>query len=198
MPLASGDFLAPHFTARELGADQPSASPGIVANLSRVAQWLEAARAILGVPLDVTNGYRTPAHNAAVGGSATSDHPNGLAADFIPRGLSLRESYDRLHQAATDGQLPPFDQLILYPIQGHIHVGLGSRMRREWRINLYEGAGGTPLLTSDLVRRLPGAVASVAVDAAVQAAAAVSGVASLALPWVFALGAALILFILAI
>lgn len=39
-------------------------------------------------PLRITSGYRSPAVNAVVGGSKTSQHLLGEAADFVPIGIS--------------------------------------------------------------------------------------------------------------
>ncbi len=167
MPLPSSVRLTDHFTAFELGADRPEATDAIVANLRTVAAYLETVRAILGVPLVVNTpthrnrGFRPLDANAAVGGSTTSDHPHGLAADVVPQGKRLRASYDALTAARSAGRLPAFDQIIYYPLQGHIHVGLGSRLRGEVRIYLAEGQ--YPFLTSELIQRLGGAVASAAV-----------------------------------
>lgn len=169
MPLASSSRLSPHFTAFELGADRPEANDLIVTNLTRTADYLEVIRAELGVPLIVNTqahrnrGFRPPAANEMVGGSATSDHPNGKAADFTPVGMSLRTAYDKLTAARAAGRLPAYDQLIYYPASNYIHLGLGDRMRGENRIYLAEVASGThyPFLTSDLVQRLGGAVAAV-------------------------------------
>jgi hypothetical protein len=153
--LSPSVLLAPHFTAHELGADIAGIPAAAEANLYKVATWLEAARSILGVPLTVTSGYRPLAHNAAVGGSSTSDHPNGLAADFKARGMwAWPTVYDKLR--ADMGRLPSWDQLIFYPVTGHVHVGLGSRMRREFRIALAEG--GYPLITPTLETQIRGSL----------------------------------------
>jgi len=146
--MAPNTPLAPHFTAHELGADNPDIPGWALSNLYQTAEWLEAARSLLGVPLVLESGWRSAEHNAAVGGSDTSDHPNGLAADFKARGLSLYAAYRKLR----DNPLPPFDQLIFYPLDGHIHVGLGPRLRREFRLKLAEG--GYPILTPSLESRL--------------------------------------------
>lgn len=159
MSLPSTAHLSPHFTARELRADLPEADATIVANLMRVALGLETVRSALGTPLRVTSGFRPPERNARVGGSSTSSHMDGLAADVVPVGsLSQFNAYERLQAART--QLAPFDQIIFYPAQGHIHVGYGNRMRREFRISFSSDPGGTPLLTGDLIAKLPGFVGS--------------------------------------
>jgi|SRR6267142_2287153 len=139
MPLPSSAKLAPNFTAAELGADNPAADAGVVANLRRVAEWLQAARGLLGVPLRVTRGYATAAHNAEVGGSATSDHLTGLAADFVAVGLTPFAVYQQLGAAMQARQLPAFDQLIYYTADDHVHVGLGAQMRGEVLLKTTEG-----------------------------------------------------------
>jgi zinc D-Ala-D-Ala carboxypeptidase len=139
MPLAANILLAPHFLASELGADDPGATDAIISNLRLVAAWLEKARAVLGVPLEVTSGFRTWLHNAAIGGSPTSDHPNGLAADFIAQGTTPYQVYLRLQAAAGSNQLPPFDQIIFYAKDDHVHIGLGPKMRGEVLIQTTEG-----------------------------------------------------------
>jgi len=43
---------------------------------------LDYARDLAGVPFRITSGYRCPRHNARVGGSPSSAHLRGLAADI--------------------------------------------------------------------------------------------------------------------
>lgn len=43
---------------------------------------LDIARENAGVPFKITSGYRTPAHNAKVGGRLGSSHLKGLAVDI--------------------------------------------------------------------------------------------------------------------
>ncbi len=43
---------------------------------------LDKARGIYNAPIIINSGYRTIAHNKAVGGSPTSSHLKGLAADL--------------------------------------------------------------------------------------------------------------------
>lgn len=176
MPMPSNAALSPHFTAGELRADLPSATAGIVANCKRTAEFLEVIREALGnVPLKVTSGYRPPDYNAAVGGVSTSSHQDGLAADFVPLGAAtMFQNYQRLSSVG----LPTFDQLIYYPVQGHIHIGLGAANRREVRIKLYEGAGGTPYLTAANLASLPGYVADAVTSVATNTVQSVSAAAT--------------------
>jgi hypothetical protein len=82
--------LSEHFTLEELTFSQEAARrglnndppPRIVENLTFLAARLEEVRALLQAPMVVSSGYRSPAVNDAVGGSATSQHRFGLAADF--------------------------------------------------------------------------------------------------------------------
>lgn len=49
---------------------------------------LEPLRAHFGRPVRITSGYRSKALNDAIGGSQSSDHSKGMAADFEIAGVS--------------------------------------------------------------------------------------------------------------
>ena len=69
-----------HFKLAEF--DSPDA-PGSGAKMQpKFLQMLDNARAIAGVPFEVTSGYRTEAHNAKVGGVKESSHCQGWASDL--------------------------------------------------------------------------------------------------------------------
>ena len=77
--------LSRHFKAREFrsrdGADPIFVSP-------RLVELVENIRCHFGRPLVITSGYRTPRHNAAIGGAAHSQHLYGRAADIVVWGVS--------------------------------------------------------------------------------------------------------------
>ncbi len=165
MAILGSVALATHFTAHELGADNPAVTSPVVSNLRLTAGWLEAMRGVVNsdVPADkparrvfVVDAYRTPEHNTEVGGSPTSDHPNGLAADFEVEGLTPYQVFTRLQAAQAAGQLPAFDQLIFYVADSHIHVGLGAAKRGEFLLKTTEGS--YIALVSSAVRQLRGFV----------------------------------------
>ena len=69
-------------TASRKGIDN-TPNPIAVRNLFKLADMLEQIRKLLGgKPILITSGYRGPELNAAIGGSKTSDHMRGEAADF--------------------------------------------------------------------------------------------------------------------
>jgi hypothetical protein len=138
--------LSTNFTLAELGGE--AAPPRVRLNLQKTANGLQAFRDILLVPMHVQSGYRSPEHNETIGGSPTSDHVAGLAAD-ISTSLTLEQVAQKLREHVTKGgKLPIFDQLIFYPYTtGHLHIGFGQHMRRAVMLKLkvgYGWAAGTP------------------------------------------------------
>ena len=84
-------MLTQHFHIDEFIDSQVAARQGIdntpdEATIGRIyvtALGMEVVRNYLGsVPILISSGYRSPALNAAVGGSKTSDHLLGQACDF--------------------------------------------------------------------------------------------------------------------
>ena len=71
--------VSAHFKVKEFrskdGADKILISEELV-------QMLEKLRDYLGCSIDINSGYRTESHNKAIGGSKTSKHCLGLAADI--------------------------------------------------------------------------------------------------------------------
>ena len=56
-----------------------------------VAEVLDPLRLAVGKPLVVTSGYRSPEINRLIGGSPTSDHVKGRAADIHQPEMSVRD-----------------------------------------------------------------------------------------------------------
>lgn len=88
--------MTPHFSLAELTVTSVRAdntpSKAAIDNLKVLAETiLEPARKIIGKPMVITSGYRSPAVNKAVGGAENSQHMIGQAADFIVPGMSARE-----------------------------------------------------------------------------------------------------------
>lgn len=83
----------------------------IVEHLKSLAQVLDIVRAGWGAPIRVTSGYRCPDLNKAVGGSTTSAHLLGWAADLQPANGTQRE-FNEFVAAFLKSKGIGFDQLI--------------------------------------------------------------------------------------
>lgn len=139
---------APNFTLAELCRSATAYNRGISNtppaeyqnNLVYLAQTvLQPIRDFFGEPLVVTSGYRGPALNRAVGGSPSSFHCIGCAAD-IQFGKNskhnLLELFDYIH-----GHLP-YTELIAeeFP-SGWVHVAIEKGRENEKQVK-YKLRGG--------------------------------------------------------
>lgn len=121
--------LSKHFTLAELTESQTATrkgidnapAPDIVANLQRLAIMLEQVRALVGGPVMISSGYRSPALNKAVGGAAISAHVQGLAADISAPGWAPKELAKAIQSAGL-----AFDQLIYEGTWVHIGLSAGA------------------------------------------------------------------------
>ncbi len=127
-------------TAKREGiANQPS--PDQIEQLRTLAKnVLDPLREAAQCALRVTSGYRGPALNARVGGSATSQHSLGQAADLQATKMSALQ----LFQTAIRAGLP-FDQLI-YEAQNAtvkwVHVShAAGKNRGEIRVARFDARG---------------------------------------------------------
>lgn len=108
--------LTEHFTLEELIRSDEALRLGIrnvpdeqqQDNLRRLCEEiLEPLRALLGRPITVTSGLRVPVLNTIIGGSQTSDHCHGRAADIKVEGMSARAVCETINAAGL-----PYKQLI--------------------------------------------------------------------------------------
>jgi zinc D-Ala-D-Ala carboxypeptidase len=79
-------------TASRRDMDNTPHSDDVVQNLTTLCeQVLQPLRDVYGVGIKVNSGYRSPDVNAAVGGSRTSDHCKGQAADIEIPGVANKD-----------------------------------------------------------------------------------------------------------
>ena len=90
---------------------------------------LDPLRAMIGRPIIITSGYRSQQVNELVGGSKTSQHLSGKAADIHIKGYTIQQMYNVY---LTIQMYCDFDQLIFYPSKNFIHVSWdGDKNRQE-------------------------------------------------------------------
>ena len=98
-----------------------------VVNLQRIAFFLDRLREYMGSAVIVTSGFRSPEVNARVGGSKTSAHLQGLAADIVPKSRTQEDFKRMLAYLEPLAELKAVDQIIVYrngDTVKWIHVGL--------------------------------------------------------------------------
>lgn len=111
--------------------------------LDELGELMEIVREILGVPIDVHSGYRSPALNGSTKGSSKlSQHMRCEACDFSPAGpdteASIEAAFDKLREAAKSGRLK-FGQLIFesaardYGRAVWLHISMGRPYRSARR-----------------------------------------------------------------
>lgn len=120
-----GEFLRSSTAERDEGLRQEQFNPpsGIVDNLKYLVETtLQPIRSGLRFPIRITSGYRSPLLNKLVGGSATSQHCLGEAADceLSPRFL-------------TD----PGAEAIRNDVRSRVHEIVGKPLRPDVNDNFY-------------------------------------------------------------
>ena len=100
--------------------------------LALVTNILDPLRRALGRPVHVTSGYRSFAVNKAIGGSATSAHMQGEAADIYVDGVGAEALAMAIVILGVGA-----DQIIWYDAErgGHVHVSYtADRLNRNQRL----------------------------------------------------------------
>ena len=126
--------LSKFFTLEELTVSQAAARQGLsnvpdaatLKTLTNTAKCLDAVRALLGVPIVVNSGYRSPLVNRAVGGASKSQHVEGKAVDFIaPKFGSPRQIVEKILSSNIS-----FCQIIL-EFDSWVHISFSSDNRKQ-------------------------------------------------------------------
>lgn len=120
------DFqLSRHFNLQEFD----SADTGEVILESELVLRLERLRELVGRPIFVVSGYRTPEHNRFVGGEDNSFHLRGMASDITWSGIEMK-------RAVALAEKVGFNGIGQYPDKHSIHVDV-----RGWKARWIKIAG---------------------------------------------------------
>ncbi len=108
----------------------------VIDAMQRLAQEvLQPIRAHFDKPLHISSGYRCQELNKAIGGSKTSQHCFGEAADISVAGTGISEL---MAWIVNDSGLP-FDQVILEPSWVHISYTVRHELRYESMVKVPNG-----------------------------------------------------------
>lgn len=154
-PVLRPGYISPHFSLVEMRASDTAARKGIdntpgadvLRNLERLCWgFLEPLREKFG-PIRITSGYRCAALNSLIGGSPTSFHMLGLAADFQPTdpSVTLKGVVDWLQAGPL-----VYDQAI-YEFGAWVHLGIPAKHRapRRQTLMVFRDTGYQPYDPTD-------------------------------------------------
>ena len=83
--------LTTNFNLSEFNKHGFALSETVLRNIQALANNLQILRDEVKKPIKITSGYRSPEHNAKVGGVKSSRHITGEAADFKIAGMTPKE-----------------------------------------------------------------------------------------------------------
>ncbi len=125
--------LSKHFTLDEFTFSQTAIRQGLdnTPDESHIEHMralclnvLEPLRTLIGKPIQITSGYRSPKVNAAIGGSKHSQHIVGKAADIVCPAIGTLALFKALVRSGL-----PYDQLIFEGTW--VHVSYDSSRTRD-------------------------------------------------------------------
>ncbi len=141
--------MTPHFSLAELTRTDHrtldnTPDPAALANLQRLAEFLEQVREVLGRPVMVNSAFRSKAVNDAVGSKDTSQHRLGCAADIRVPGMTP----DAVVRAVVASGLG-YDQLIR-EFYSWTHISIPALAAEPRKMALIIDKQGTRLFPADL------------------------------------------------
>jgi uncharacterized protein YcbK (DUF882 family) len=95
----------------------------VLANIKRLAIQLQILRGELGQSIHINSGYRSPKHNASIGGVKNSFHTQGLAADITSKNYTPKKLYKVIQALIKEGKMEEggiglYNGFIHYDIRG--------------------------------------------------------------------------------
>ena len=109
------------------GCDMPLE---VYENIIKLASQLQFLRDYTGRPITINSAYRCPDHNAKVGGSKTSQHLLGKAADITIQSLKPAEVYRIIEDLIDMGHMLQ-GGLGLYEKKGFVHYDI-RKTKARW------------------------------------------------------------------
>lgn len=98
--------ITKHFNLSEFQSKDGATMPEPVKkNIIELAKNLEVIRAYFDSPIKINSAYRSPAHNAKIGGVKNSQHILGKAADIVITGRTPREMAKGIESLIDQGKI---------------------------------------------------------------------------------------------
>lgn len=102
------------------GAPMP---PEVLENVKNLAKNLQRIRDVIQTPIHINSAYRSPEHNANIGGAPNSQHLLGKAADITTKKYTSKELVLILKKMIEQGQISEgglglYNGFVHYDIRG--------------------------------------------------------------------------------
>ena len=116
--------LTKNFNKREFDSKDGSEMPSeVLENIKELANNLQVLRDKFKAPIRVNSGYRSPTHNARVGGAKRSQHLLGTASDIVVVGHTPQEVVIVIEELIDEGKmkqggLKAYNSFTHYDIRG--------------------------------------------------------------------------------
>ena len=116
----TANFNKSEFDSKD-GASMPAS---VLINVKELAKNLQVLRDEVKKPIAITSGYRSPAHNRAIGGASASKHLLGQAADFKIPGMTPKQVFAIITRLIQQGKMKPgglkaYSTWVHYDIRGY-------------------------------------------------------------------------------
>lgn len=120
--LRMGTQLTKNFNLDEFQSKDGAPMPkDVEKNIRELAKNLQVIRNYFNLPLSISSGYRSPAHNSKIGGAKDSQHKYGRAADFSISGKSPIEVAKVIEDLIAAGKIKQ-GGLGIYPTWVHYDI----------------------------------------------------------------------------
>lgn len=117
------NFSLSEFRCKD-GTDVPEE---LMPNVKKLANELQKLRDLLGLPIKINSGYRTPSYNRKIGGAKNSFHVQAKAADIVVADIEPKKLHAMIEKWIEQGKLN-FKGVGLY--NTFVHVDVRDRKAR--------------------------------------------------------------------
>lgn len=130
--------LTKNFNKREFNSKDGRRMPNnVFQEIKKLAQNLQIIRDTINCALHINSGYRSPQHNAAIGGVPNSQHVLGKAADITSRCHTPAQLYSIIEGLISQGKISQgglglYNGFVHYDIRG-INPKTGKGYRWDYR-----------------------------------------------------------------
>ena len=123
--------MTKNFNISEFNSKDGSKMPSdVFLNMIKLANQLQILRDYTGRAITVNSGYRSPKHNAKIGGSLSSQHLLGKAADITIKDLKPAEVFMIINELIDMGLMLQ-GGLGLYEKKGFVHYDI-RKTKARW------------------------------------------------------------------